>query len=84
MIGHPGFGRDAEDYIEEDMAYCMGGTGVIYSNKIIRNIRPYLQNCTKNLFTEHEDIEVSRCFWKHLNIRCTVSYYFLFYLFIFS
>ena len=28
----------------------------------------------KNLMTEHEDVEVGRCIWTHLDIDCTKSY----------
>ena len=75
MIGHAGFGRDGDDFIEENMVYCMGGTGVIFSNRIIRSIRPALATCVKNLFTDHEDIEIGRCIWRHTGVRCTVRNY---------
>ena len=71
MIGSPGFGRDNEDYIEDNMVYCMGGTGIIFSNQMIRSIRPHLHNCIKSLYTEHEDIEVSRCIWRYTDTTCT-------------
>ncbi|CBY08158.1 unnamed protein product [Oikopleura dioica] len=37
-------------------------------------MRPYLTTCIKNLMTEHEDVEVGRCIWTHLDIDCTKSY----------
>jgi chondroitin sulfate synthase len=27
MIGSAGYGRDKNDFIEQNMSYCMGGTG---------------------------------------------------------
>ena len=27
-IGSPGFGRDNDDFVEDNMVYCMGGPGV--------------------------------------------------------
>ena len=39
LIGSPGYGRDQDDFIEKDMVYCMGGTGIIYSNALVRAIR---------------------------------------------
>ena len=39
IIGSPGFGRDEGDFIEDNMVYCMGGTGMIFSNQLIRSIR---------------------------------------------
>ncbi|CAG5110184.1 Oidioi.mRNA.OKI2018_I69.chr2.g4611.t1.cds [Oikopleura dioica] len=73
-IGGTGFGRNADDYIPHGTAFCMGGSGVIFSHKLIRNLRPYLTTCIKNLMTEHEDVEVGRCIWTHLNMDCTKSY----------
>ena len=39
LIGSPGYGRDQDDFIEKNMVYCMGGTGIIYSNALVRAIR---------------------------------------------
>ena len=49
----------------------MGGTGIIFSNQLVRNIRPHLHKCIKSLYTEHEDIEVSRCIWRWTDTTCT-------------
>ena len=69
------------------MTYCMGGTGIIFSRKTILDIRPYLHQCLKyverkkfqlffnyfrsEIFSEHEDIELGRCFYEHLGLTCT-------------
>ena len=56
MIGSAGYGRDNEDFVELGMSYCMGGTGVIFSRRLIFDLQPFLSICIKNLFTEHEDM----------------------------
>jgi hypothetical protein len=56
-IGGTGFGRDAEDFIPPGNAFCMGGSGILVSHALVRNIRPNLSSCIKNLMTEHEDVE---------------------------
>ena len=73
LIGSPGYGRDEDDFIEENMVYCMGGTGIIYSNALVRAIRPHLTTCIKQLYTEHEDIEICRCIWRYTSTKCTSS-----------
>ena len=74
VIGAPGFGRDADDFVEKGMVYCMGGTGMIFSNAIIRNIRPYLKTCVSNLMTEHEDVEIGRCFFRYTGTNCNTAF----------
>ena len=56
MIGSAGYGRDNEDFVELGMSYCMGGTGVIFSRRLIFDLQPFLSICIKNLYTEHEDM----------------------------
>ena len=46
-IGSPGFGRDNDDFIEEDMVYCMGGPGVVFSRKTLSYLSPKLGECLK-------------------------------------
>ena len=43
MIGSAGYGRNSGDYVQNGMNYCMGGTGVIFSRKLIHDITPYLR-----------------------------------------
>ena len=58
IIGSPGFGRDEGDFIEDNMVYCMGGTGMIFSNQLIRSIRRGF-----NLILSGQDFEPIRvCF----------------------
>ena len=46
-IGGTGFGRDADDYIPHGTAFCMGGSGVLFSHALITKLRPYLTTCIK-------------------------------------
>ena len=46
---------------------------MIYSNAVIRQIRPHLKTCISNLMTEHEDVEIGRCFFRHTGTNCNVS-----------
>lgn len=46
---------------------------MIYSNAAIRKIRPHLKTCISNLMTEHEDVEIGRCFFRHTDTNCNVS-----------
>ena len=46
---------------------------MIYSNAAIRQIRPHLKTCISNLMTEHEDVEIGRCFFRHNGTKCNVN-----------
>ena len=46
-IGSPGFGKDDEDYVEEEMTYCMGGPGIVMSRELLRALSPHLPGCLK-------------------------------------
>ena len=72
-IGSAGYGKDADDFIEPGMNYCMGGTGMIFTRRLIFDIGPKLRHCIKNLQSNHEDIEIGRCIWKHTGNLCTSS-----------
>lgn len=74
MLGSAGYGKDAEDFIEEGMNYCMGGPGVVFSREALKRVRPHLGTCLKNLMTSHEDVELGRCVYKMAGIPCTNSW----------
>ena len=38
---------------------------------IISANRPHLSTCIKQLYTEHEDIEICRCIWRYTATKCT-------------
>ena len=57
-IGSPGFGKDDEDYVEEEMTYCMGGPGIVLSRELLRNLSPHLPSCLK-LGNKISELEVN-------------------------
>ena len=74
-IGSPGFGRDDDDFIEDNMVYCMGGPGIVVSKATLTTLSPKLGECLRtNLMTEHEDLELGRCIFHHTGVGCTKSY----------
>lgn len=74
-IGSPGFGRDDDDFVEDNMVYCMGGPGIVLSKTTLASLSPKLGECLRNnLMTEHEDIELGRCVLHHTGVGCTKSY----------
>ena len=52
----------------------MGGPGVLVNDKAVKSFAKYVRKCLKELQTEHEDVEIGRCFWKHLRTACTFAY----------
>ena len=61
---------------EQNMTYCMGGTGIIFSRRLLFEIGPKLAPCASSeLLTEHEDIEIGRCVWKALDYPIRINKY---------
>ena len=53
----------------------MGGSGVILSQRTLTELGPWLDQClTKETRTKHEDVELGRCIWNHLQIGCSSAY----------
>ena len=77
-MGQPGMGKpqDLERIqLRADEHYCMGGTGVIYSNTLLKRLAPHLEECLANVVVSYnEDLEVGRCISRRLNVQCTWSY----------
>jgi len=77
-MGQPGMGKpeDLERIkLRADEHYCMGGTGVIYSNTLLKRLAPHLEDCLANVVVSYnEDLEVGRCISRRLNVQCTWSY----------
>ena len=77
-MGQPGMGKpqDLERIkLRADEHYCMGGTGVIYSNTLLRRLAPHLDECLTNVVVSYnEDLEVGRCISRKLDVQCTWSY----------
>ena len=64
FIGAPGFGKHAEDFVEEGFIFCMGGPGILLSRGALRKIKDKIHTCFDKLLTEHEDLELGRCIWR--------------------
>lgn len=77
-MGQPGMGKpeDLERIqLRANEHYCMGGTGVIYSNTLLRRLAPHLEDCLANVVVSYnEDLEVGRCISRRLDVQCTWSY----------
>ncbi|XP_065883291.1 chondroitin sulfate synthase 1-like isoform X3 [Dysidea avara] len=77
-MGQPGMGKpeDLERIqLHANEHYCMGGTGVIYSNKLLKRLAPHLEDCLANVVVSYnEDLEVGRCISRRLDVQCTWSY----------
>lgn len=54
--------------------FVQGGTGILFSKELLRKIGPELSNCLKQMYTEHEDIELGRCVKRISGIQCTLSW----------
>uniref|UniRef100_A0AC35UD19 Hexosyltransferase n=1 Tax=Rhabditophanes sp. KR3021 TaxID=114890 RepID=A0AC35UD19_9BILA len=77
LLGQAGLGNKEEYgqlFLGPQDNYPMGGTSFVFSRESLRIIAPHLQNCLMNLLTTHEDVELGRCFKKHVGISCTWSY----------
>ena len=71
-IGGPRIEAPGEQLgLEAEMPYCLGGPGVVFSPTALRLLVPHLPECAKNTVTSHEDTELGRCVWQHLNMSCT-------------
>ncbi|CAK8676622.1 unnamed protein product [Clavelina lepadiformis] len=72
-IGQPGFGKSKEDLIEWGKSFCLGGPGAIFSRSLLLKLGPHLGHCLQNLYTIHDDIEISRCIYEVAGIDCTTA-----------
>ena len=52
----------------------MGGPGIIFSREAIRRFAPNIHMCMKDLYSDHEDVELGRCVRRFARINCTWSY----------
>ena len=77
LIGQPGKGL-VEEFgdlsLLEDENFCMGGPGVIMSKVTLAKIGPHIKDCLQNLYSLHEDVEISRCVRNFAGLSCTWSY----------
>ena len=54
--------------------YCMGGPGMIFSREVLRRVGPHIRYCIRNLYSWHEDVELSRCIRRFADVNCAWSY----------
>ena len=76
-IGQGGSGRRNGPAIHfpKDRYFCMGGSGVILSQRTLVDLGPWLDHCLNSeILTKHEDVELGRCILLHLNLSCTNAY----------
>ncbi len=75
FIGQGGVGAKSDVgklFLDVDENFCMGGTGMIMSQAALRLVAPHVVNCLKNeLYTKHDDVEMSRCIHEYSNTSCT-------------
>ena len=76
-IGQSGSGRrnGSAIYFPPGEYFCMGGSGVILSQRTLVELAPWLDYCLHHeILTKHEDVELGRCILKHVHISCTNAY----------
>ncbi|KAK5649187.1 hypothetical protein RI129_000216 [Pyrocoelia pectoralis] len=77
FIGQAGRGKPHEIRslaLKKHENYCMGGPGIILSRETLKRIVPNIEECLKNLYSNHEDVELGRCVRKFAGISCTWAY----------
>lgn len=77
FIGQTGRGTKEEKghlSLDSDENFCMGGPGIIMSRETLKRIAPYIEECLRNLYTTHEDVEVGRCVRRFAGVSCTWNY----------
>jgi len=47
---------------------------MVFSKELMRQLRPGLTDCVKNLLTEHEDIELGRCVQRATKVQCATAW----------
>ena len=75
-IGQGGEGREHDRGklgLAKNIAYCMGGPGIILSRNILDKFVPYIEYCLANLYSLHEDTELGRCIYQFTGKSCTIA-----------
>lgn len=76
-VGQAGLGTP-EEYgmlnLGDEENYCMGGPGIVMSRETVKRVGPHIKECLKNLYTNHEDVELGRCVKRYADVSCTWSY----------
>ena len=79
FLGHAGTGAKKEREklrLLPGENYCMGGTGMVLSQSVLRKLAPQVEHClqTAPKLHMHEDIELGRCIRRFVGVSCTWSY----------
>ena len=73
-IGQGGEGREHERDklgLPKNVAYCMGGPGIVMSRAMLAKVAPNIEHCLANTYSLHEDTELGRCIYQFTGISCT-------------
>ena len=73
-IGQGGEGREHERNklgLPKNVAYCMGGPGLVISRAMLAKLAPNIDHCLTNTFSLHEDTELGRCIYQFTGVSCT-------------
>jgi len=77
FIGQAGKGNRMEKgtlNLAHNENFCMGGPGIIFSRPTLAKVAPRVQDCLKDMYSTHEDVEVGRCVQRFAGISCTWAY----------
>lgn len=77
LLGHPGTGKEAEKGklgLDKNTNFCIGGTGIIMSQSVLRKVYSNLEHCISETITLHEDSEIGRCLRKFVGVQCPWGY----------
>ncbi|ELT93724.1 hypothetical protein CAPTEDRAFT_42376, partial [Capitella teleta] len=77
FIGQAGLGTSDEIgrmNLKPGENFCMGGPGMVLTRSTLNRVGPHINECVKNLYTSHEDVEVGRCIRKFAGVSCTWAY----------
>jgi len=67
--------RTADDLqLHGSSSHCGGGAGFVFSNALLRAMRPRLDDCARThhtvLFWYWDEVEIARCIWEYLQLEC--------------
>ena len=77
FLGQAGLGTKQEFgqlNLKKNENFCMGGSGMVFSQATLRKVAPNVSYCLKNLYTTHEDVEIGRCVQKFAGISCSWAF----------
>lgn len=77
LLGHQGTGTKNEEGklgLNKNTNFCIGGTGIIMSQSVLKKVYPHLDRCLSETVTDHEDSEVGRCLRRFVGVQCPWGY----------